>query len=167
MYGRSPMTIDPRIPTMPRRSTSGIHRPGRHCLHQAPSAARCSASRMKGELHPIYTKNRLVRRTFLQGGQGQASLVRILYGKRFECGEAKTEHRKEASFHKNNDSSPAAWARSRGQRTRPSRPPPSTRRTCPPAPPAACGHRPSRRFSTKITLKITRRRKTSRARATE
>ena len=52
MHGRSRMTIDPRIPTMPGRSTSGFHRPGRHRLHQARSAVRCSASRMKGELHP-------------------------------------------------------------------------------------------------------------------
>ena len=57
MHGPSRMTIDPRIPTMPGRSTSGFHRPGRHCLHQARSAVRCSASRMKGELHP--TKSRL------------------------------------------------------------------------------------------------------------
>ena len=31
MYGCSRMTIDPRIPTMPARSTSGFHRPGVHC----------------------------------------------------------------------------------------------------------------------------------------
>ena len=53
---RSRMTIDPRIPTMPGRSTSGCHQLGRHCLHQARSAVRCSASRMEGELHP--SKNR-------------------------------------------------------------------------------------------------------------
>ena len=35
MDGRSRMTIDPRIPTMPGRSMSGFHRPGRHCLHQS------------------------------------------------------------------------------------------------------------------------------------
>ena len=46
------MNIDPRIPTMPGRSTSGFHQPGRHCLHQATSTVRCLASRMKGELHP-------------------------------------------------------------------------------------------------------------------
>ena len=57
MHGRSRMNIDPRIPTMPGRSTSGFHRPGGHRLHQSRSAVRCSASRMKGELHP--TKNRL------------------------------------------------------------------------------------------------------------
>ena len=56
MHGRSPMAIDPGIPTLPGRSMSGFHRPGRHCLHQAQSAVSCSASRMKGELHP--TKNR-------------------------------------------------------------------------------------------------------------
>ena len=54
--GRSRMTIDPRIPTMPGRSISGFHRPGRHCLHQARSAVRCPASRMKGELHPTKTR---------------------------------------------------------------------------------------------------------------
>ena len=56
MHGRSRITVDPRIPTMPRRSMSGFHRPGRHCLHQARSAMRCLASRMKGGLYP--TKNR-------------------------------------------------------------------------------------------------------------
>ena len=34
MHGRSRTTIDPRIPTMPGRSMSGFHRPGRHCLHR-------------------------------------------------------------------------------------------------------------------------------------
>ena len=48
---------------MPGRSTSGFHRPGRHCLHKARSALRGWASRMKGELHP--TKEALLRRTFL------------------------------------------------------------------------------------------------------
>ena len=37
MHGRSRVTIDPRVPIMPGRSTSGFHRPGRHCLHQARS----------------------------------------------------------------------------------------------------------------------------------
>ena len=37
VHGRSRMTIDPRIPTMPGRSTWGFHHPGRHCLHQARS----------------------------------------------------------------------------------------------------------------------------------
>ena len=50
------MTIDPRIPTMQGRSTSAFRQPGRVCLHQARGAARCSASRMNGELHPC--KNR-------------------------------------------------------------------------------------------------------------
>ena len=52
MHGRSRMTIDPRIPAMPERSMTGVHRPGRHCLHQARNAVRCSASRMEGELYP-------------------------------------------------------------------------------------------------------------------
>ena len=55
-YGRSRMTIDPRIPTMPGRGTSGFHQLGRHRLHQARSVVRCSASGMKGDLHP--SKNR-------------------------------------------------------------------------------------------------------------
>ena len=45
-HDRSLMSIDPRIPTMSGRSTSGFHQPGRHCLHQARSAVRCSASRI-------------------------------------------------------------------------------------------------------------------------
>ena len=45
------------ISTMPRRSTSGFHQPGRHCLHQGRSAVRCLAKFMKGRLHA--TKNRL------------------------------------------------------------------------------------------------------------
>ena len=57
MHGRSRMTIDPSMRTMPGRSTSGFQRRGRHYLHQPRSALRCSASRMKGELHP--TKKRL------------------------------------------------------------------------------------------------------------
>ena len=52
VHGLSRMTIDLRIPTMPGRITSGFHQPDRHCLHQARRAVRCSASRMKGELHP-------------------------------------------------------------------------------------------------------------------
>ena len=56
--GCSRMTIDPRIPSMPGRSTSGFHQPGRHCLHQARSTVRCSASRMKGERHPCKNKLR-------------------------------------------------------------------------------------------------------------
>ena len=56
VHGRSRMTVYPRIPTMPGRSTSGYHQPGRRFLHQARDAVRCSASRMKGELHP--SKNR-------------------------------------------------------------------------------------------------------------
>ena len=56
VHGRSRMTVDPRFPTMPGRSTSGFHQPGRRCLHQARSAVRCSASRMRRELQP--SKNR-------------------------------------------------------------------------------------------------------------
>ena len=52
VHRRSLMTMDPRIPPVPGRSTSGFHQPGRHCLHQARSAVRCAASCMKDELHP-------------------------------------------------------------------------------------------------------------------
>ena len=40
MHNRSNMTIDPRILTMPGRSTSGYHRPGRHRVHQRGGAGR-------------------------------------------------------------------------------------------------------------------------------
>ena len=55
MHSRSRMTIrytPLHFPIVSGRSTSGFHRPGRYWLHQARSAVRCSASRMKGELHP-------------------------------------------------------------------------------------------------------------------
>ena len=64
MYGRSRMTIDPRIPTMSGRSTSGLHRAGRHCLHQARSAERCWASRTKGGLHSTWY---ILSRTAFEG----------------------------------------------------------------------------------------------------
>ena len=53
MHGRSRMTIDPlaSLLCMLERSTSGFYQPGRHCLQQARSAVRCSASHTKGELH--------------------------------------------------------------------------------------------------------------------
>ena len=51
------MTINPRIPTIPRRSKSDFYRPSRNCMHQARSTVKRSASRMKSELHP--TKNRV------------------------------------------------------------------------------------------------------------
>ena len=51
MNGSGQMTIDPRIPTMPGRSTSDFHGPGRHRWHQARSTVRCSASRTKVGLH--------------------------------------------------------------------------------------------------------------------
>ncbi|CAM9649074.1 unnamed protein product, partial [Laminaria digitata] len=55
MHGRSRMTmsIDSRIPTMPGRSTSDFRRPDIACTKPVS----CSASHMKGELHPA--RNRL------------------------------------------------------------------------------------------------------------
>ena len=43
MHGRSRMTIpvDPCIPTMSGRSTSGFRRPDRNCFHQARGALSC------------------------------------------------------------------------------------------------------------------------------
>ena len=35
------MTINPRIPTIPGRSTPGFHQPGRHCWHQGGLLFRC------------------------------------------------------------------------------------------------------------------------------
>ena len=52
VHGRSQITVNPPIPTVPGRSTPGVHQPGRHCLHQAQSSVRCSLSRIKSGLHP-------------------------------------------------------------------------------------------------------------------
>ena len=62
VHGRSRMAIDSRIPTMPGRRTSGFHQPGRHCLHQARSAVRCSVSSIKGGWTASFQEP-LVRRT--------------------------------------------------------------------------------------------------------
>ena len=47
-------TIKPSHPSEGRngRSTSGFHGPGKHRVHEARCAVRCSASGVKGELHP-------------------------------------------------------------------------------------------------------------------
>ena len=58
MHGRSRMVMDPRIPAMPGRGTSGLPRISRHCLHQARSTVRGQASCMKGDLHPNSTINK-------------------------------------------------------------------------------------------------------------
>ena len=58
------MTIDPRIPTMAGRSTSVFTDQADIGCTKRVSAVRCSASGVKGELHP--TKNRL--RDGLYGG---------------------------------------------------------------------------------------------------
>ena len=55
MHGRSRTAIDPRIPTMPGRSTSSFYRAGRHRYHQTRSDVRCWASRMRCELHSTKT----------------------------------------------------------------------------------------------------------------
>ena len=49
MHNRSLNTVDYHILKMPGRSTSGFLRPGIHRAHQARSAVRCPASRMKGK----------------------------------------------------------------------------------------------------------------------
>ena len=76
MHGRSRKTIDPRIPTLPGRGTSGFHQPGRCCLHQARSAARCWASRMKHELHPA--KNLFLKADFLHKDDSVNDLIYYL-----------------------------------------------------------------------------------------
>ena len=40
VHGRSRMTIDPRIPTLPERSTPGFHHTDRHETLPTPSAMR-------------------------------------------------------------------------------------------------------------------------------
>ena len=40
MYSHSHLTINPRIPTLPGRSTSNFHRPGGCCMFQARSAVK-------------------------------------------------------------------------------------------------------------------------------
>ena len=69
MHGRSRVTIDPRAPTMPGRSTSGFHQPGERCVYQARSAVRCSVSGVKGELHP--TNNRWMADLRMDDGSGK------------------------------------------------------------------------------------------------
>ena len=72
VHGRSRMTLDPRIPAMPGRSTSAFHQSGRHCLHQARSAVRCSASRTclrgwgGGHVNNSYTTTPIFPLTLLQ-----------------------------------------------------------------------------------------------------
>ena len=51
VHGRSRMTIYPRIPTLPGRSTSGFHQSGRHCLHQARSYVRGGKVHCWGPYH--------------------------------------------------------------------------------------------------------------------
>ena len=43
MHGGSRTAIDPRVHPMLERSKSGFQRPGRHCLHHALTADKCSA----------------------------------------------------------------------------------------------------------------------------
>ena len=88
VHGRSRMTIDPGIPTMPGRSTSGFHQPGRYCLHQARSSVRCSASRMNGELHPSKNRSedglRHLVSTFLLVGDSASELCFVCW-----CGNSR------------------------------------------------------------------------------
>ena len=76
MHGRSRMTIDSRIPTMPGRSTYVGFSPTQADVllpHQARSAVGCWANRMKGEPHP--SKNRFLRRVFLHTDDGVNELI--------------------------------------------------------------------------------------------
>ena len=60
MRSRSRITTDPH-PYNIETGMSGFHRPGRHRMHQALNAVRCSAVLVKAELHPI--KSHFVRWT--------------------------------------------------------------------------------------------------------
>ena len=64
MHGRSRMTIDPRIPTMPGRSTSGFGRIGRHCLLQSRGTemSGISLAHITGRALAQVKKSSLVRR---------------------------------------------------------------------------------------------------------
>ena len=48
MHGCSRLMIDARIPAVSGWSTSGFHRPGRHCLHQARSTMGCFGESHEG-----------------------------------------------------------------------------------------------------------------------
>ena len=85
MHSRSLKTIDPRIPTVPRRSTSGLHRPGKRRLHQARGAVRCSASRIEGELRSTESQKsggfpHLVRTFMLTDGSSGVATFRASNG---------------------------------------------------------------------------------------
>ena len=63
MHGRSRMTIDPRIPTMPGRSTSGFHQPGRHCLTKRPTVPGWSTSGFRNNIRAEEEQLPVVART--------------------------------------------------------------------------------------------------------
>ena len=63
MHGRSRVTINPGIPTLPGRIRSGCHRPGRHWL--APSAKRREVLDESHEGRAASCYDPLVRWTFL------------------------------------------------------------------------------------------------------
>ena len=80
------MTIDPRIPTMPGRRTSGFHRPRRHCLPHARMAVRCSARSMKGEAKLFGTAARRGLRTACEADFLAYGRQRRTNGFVFRCG---------------------------------------------------------------------------------
>ena len=63
MHGRSRITRNPRIPTMPGRRHVGFSPTGTHCSSQARSAVRCWAGRLAGCAASY--KESLLRRTFV------------------------------------------------------------------------------------------------------
>ena len=70
--GRSRMTINPRIPTMPGRSTSGFHHPGKHCLHQKREAG-------YGAMRVAWRVNRILPRTARKTDFGTLCLLSRLW----------------------------------------------------------------------------------------
>ena len=88
--GRSRMTTDPRIPTMPGRSTSGFHRPGRRWRKGGG-----------GELAPLGRKNRSV-----PGDKGEGPILRNRVEERaavLQAGEVATTASNHQQFQEDRD----------------------------------------------------------------
>ena len=68
VHGRGRMPVDPLIPTIPGRSTSDFHQPGRHCLHQGEGAGVlicCCVSRFTIDCESLSRRSRVGGVTFL------------------------------------------------------------------------------------------------------
>ena len=81
MIGRSRMTIDLRISTMPGVEHIGFHRRDIHCRHQARITVICWAKRTKGALRPTKKGGRRLREKQV-GGAGVDACVETFAGTR-------------------------------------------------------------------------------------